>query len=236
MVTVKTQIYDISLERDELTRNIGGGIPKESILLIEGPDGTGKSILVQRFCYGLLKNNISVTYIGTELSTMEFVKQMSSLNYPVEDYLLKDSLMYIPMFPYYGNVTLHPDFISRLFIAKRLYDHEVIIFDSLSFLIIKDGESKKTVFEIISFFKRLINMGKTIIFTVDLNHLNDDLITLLRNVSDVFITTELHEFAGELIRVLNVKRYKRSAEPTSTKIPFKVEPGEGFVIEIAGMD
>jgi flagellar protein FlaH len=235
-MATKTQIYDISLERDELTRNIGGGIPKESIILIEGSDGTGKSIIVQRFCFGLLKNKVPVTYVGTEFSTMEFVKQMSSLNYPVEDFLLKGELMYIPMFPYYGNVSLHPDFISRLFQAKRLYEQQVIIFDSLSFLIVKDGESKKTVFEMISFFKRLINMGKTIIFTVDLNHLNEDLITLLRNVSDVYIATELHEFAGELIRIMSIKRFKRSMEATATKIPFKVEPGEGFVIEIAGMD
>ncbi|MFA6088582.1 MAG: ATPase domain-containing protein [Candidatus Woesearchaeota archaeon] len=235
-MAVKTNVYDITLERDELTRNIGGGIPKESIVLIEGADGTGKSIIVQRFCYGLLKNNVSVTYVGTELSTMEFVKQMNSLNYPIDDQLLKDKMLYIPMFPYYGNVKLHPNFIDRLFSAKKLYEKDVIIFDCLSFLIVKDGESKTTVFEIISFFKRLINMGKTIIFTVDSGHLNDDLLTLIRNISEVYITTELHEFAGELIRIMSIKRFKRSAESTATKIPFKVEPGEGFVVEIAGMD
>jgi len=136
-------VYDITLERDELTRSIGGGLPKNSIVLIEGPDGTGKSIIAQRFCYGLVNNGISVTYVGTEFSTMEFVKQMSSLNYSVEDFLLNDKLLYIPMFPYYGNVKLHPDFIDRLFKAKKLYDKEVVFFDSLSFLIVKDGEEKK---------------------------------------------------------------------------------------------
>lgn len=232
----KTEIYDISLERDELTRSIGGGLPRQSIILIEGVDGTGKSIIAQRFAYGLIKNSVTVTYVGTEFSTMEFIRQMHSLSYDIEDSLIADQMLYIPMFPYYGNVKLHPDFINRLFHAKKLYDKEVIIFDTLSFLIVKDGESKSTVFEIISFFKRLINMGKTIIFTVDPDHLHPDLATLLRNVSDVYLSTGLTEFAGELVRVMSIKRFKRSAEPTASKIPFKVEPGEGFIIEIAGMD
>jgi len=97
-------------------------------------------------------------------------------------------------------------------------------------------KKKKTVFDIISFFKRLINMGKSIVFTVDCEHLNKDLLTLLRNMSDVYLATDLKEFAGELIRVMSIKRFKRSAEATVSKIPFKVEPGEGFIIEIAGMD
>src|SRR3989344_7611630 len=103
----KTDIYDISLERDELTRSIGGSLPKQSIILIEGIDGTGKSIIAQRFCYGLIKNGTTVPYVGTEFSTMEFIKQMNSLSYNIEDYLLIDKMLYIPMFPYYGNVKLH---------------------------------------------------------------------------------------------------------------------------------
>ncbi len=82
------QLHKIDLDRDALGRSIGGGIPKSSLILVEGKDGSGKSIFVQRIVYGLLKQNTSVTYLSTELNTMGFVEQMSSLDYNVTDYVI----------------------------------------------------------------------------------------------------------------------------------------------------
>jgi len=56
------RFLDTTLQRDELERNLGGGIPKNSILLIEGEDGSGKSILSQRLIFSFLKSEASVTY------------------------------------------------------------------------------------------------------------------------------------------------------------------------------
>ncbi|CAG0961568.1 partial DNA repair protein RadA, partial [Flavobacteriales bacterium] len=61
--------YNFVLDRDELNQMLGGGFPKGSLIMIDGPSGSGKSALCQRFAYGLLDNKNTVTYISTQLTT-----------------------------------------------------------------------------------------------------------------------------------------------------------------------
>jgi len=77
----------LHLDRDDLNDKIGGGLPKGSLMIVEGESGIGKSILCQRITYGALVNGYTVTYISTEMTTLDFVRQMASLNYNIETYL-----------------------------------------------------------------------------------------------------------------------------------------------------
>ncbi|MFP4403308.1 MAG: ATPase domain-containing protein [Candidatus Woesearchaeota archaeon] len=230
---MKTKITSIDLERDELNRNLGGGIPNNSLILIEGKDGAGKSILVQRLSFGLLKHEKSVTYISSELNTTGFIEQMSSLDYDIKFELLDGNLMFIPMFPFLGNTKLRENFLEKLFNTKKIFENEIIIFDTFSFLLVKDNIAPERSFQIINMLKKLNNLNKTIIFCVDPDHLNEKFLTLLRSVADIYFNVEIRTFAGNLIRAINVKRYKRSADYIVDVIPFKVEPGKGLAIEIA---
>ena len=56
---------------------------------------------------------------------------------------------------------------------------------------------------------------------------------MLKSVCDVILDLELRSFAGALVRLINVKRFKRSGGEVLNSIPFRVEPGKGLVIEIA---
>jgi len=58
---------------------LGGGFPKGSLIMIDGASGSGKSALCQRFSYGLLDNKNTVTYVSTQLTTQNFIRQMKSL-------------------------------------------------------------------------------------------------------------------------------------------------------------
>ncbi len=223
----------IDLERDELERNLGGGIPANSLILIEGKDGAGKSILVQRFCYGLLKHEKTITYISSELNTSGFIEQMGSLDYDIKFYLLDGQLLFIPMFPFLGRTRLRENFLERLFRTNKLFENEIIIFDTFSFLLIRDTITQEKSFETINMLKRLNNLNKTIVFCIDPDHLNEKFLTLLRSVADIYLHVEVRTFAGNPIRVINVKRFKRPADYIVDTIPFKVEPGKGLAIEIA---
>lgn len=228
-----SRIISANLERDELNRNIGGGIPINSLILIKGKDGAGKSILAQRLTYGLLEHGRSCTYISSELNTAGFIEQMTSLDYDIKFYMLDNKLLFIPMFPFLGNTRLQPNFMDRLFGAEKVFANEIIIFDTLSFLLIKDNISQEKSFEVIKMLKRFNSLNKTIMFCVDPEHLNDKFLTLLRSVCDVYFNVEIKTFAGNIIRVINIKRFKRPGEDITTTIPFKVEPGKGLAIEIA---
>jgi len=227
------RIASIHMERDELNRNIGGGIPINSLILIEGKDGAGKSIVAQRITYGLLEHGKSCTYISSELNTAGFIEQMSSLDYDVKFYMLDNQLLFLPMFPFLGNTNLQPNFLDRLFKEQKIFENEIIIFDTLSFLMIKDNITQEKSFEIIKKLKNINSLNKTILFCVDPEHLNDKFLTLLRSVADVYFNVEIKMFAGNVIRVINIQRFKRPGDNIVNSIPFKVEPGKGLAIEIA---
>ncbi len=226
-------LHKIDLDRDALGRSIGGGIPKNSLVLVEGQDGAGKSIFVQRMVYGLLKQNTSVTYLSTELNTMGFVEQMASLDYSVTDYILFEKLLFLPMFPYLGEKRLSKDFVKNLMKAKEIFEKEVIVFDTFSFLLMQNDLDMQSNLELIKFVKKLNTLGRTIIFCVDTAHIDTKFTTIMRSISDLTFRVEIKSFAGQPVRVVFTDRFKRPGDKTMTAIPFKVEPGTGFAIEIA---
>jgi flagellar protein FlaH len=228
------EYYSIELIRDELNRYFGGGIPKSSLILIEGIDGAGKSILCQRFMYALLKKEKTVTYISSELNTLDFIKQSESVNYAVQDFLLNNQLLFITMVPYLGKVTFSENFLEKIMASKKLFESEVIIFDTLSFLLIKKSGTEAAYYNIVNFFRKLNNLNKTVIFTIDPTHLDDKFLTLLRSVADIYMSLRLGGSGSENVRFLEIKRFKRPFDIYMSSIPFRVEPREGLIIEIGG--
>ena len=227
---------DITVARDELSRNLGGGIPRNSLLLLEGEDGAGKSILAQRLTYSFIEHGTTVTYISSELNTMTFVEQMDSVDYDIKKSLLDGQLLFIPMFPLLGYTKLEPDFFSNILNSREVFRSEVIIFDTLSFLLIQNTLDYKNAFDIINQIKRYTSLGKTILFCVDDKHLNEMLLTLLRNVCDIYMTVAIKGFAGQSVRVVTTHRFKRPESAFNVNIPFKIEPGAGLTIEIASFE
>jgi archaeal flagellar protein FlaH len=226
-------IFDIALKKDELSRNLGGGLPNNSIIVMQGNDGAGKSIVCQRIAYGLLANGQSVTYISTELDLSSFALQMRSVGYKVDDYILDEKLLFVPMFPFIGSSKFKMDFLDRLMSTKEIFENEVIIFDTLSFFILNDEINDTNIFNIIHFLKRLINLDKTVIIALDPTNINKRFLSILTSVSDGILNVALKEFLGNLIRVIEVVRYRRSITVPSTRIPFRVEPGVGIAIEVS---
>lgn len=227
--------YSIELERDELNRYFGGGIPKSSMILIEGVDGAGKSMLCQRFTYALLKQGVNITYLSTELNTLDFIKQLDSVNYGIKKYMLDRQLLFLTMIPFLGKVQFgEEDFLDKIIGESKIFSSDIVIFDTLSFLLIKKGDTDEVYFKIVNFFRSLNNLNKTVLFTIDPTHLDEKFLTLLRSVVDLYINVSVSNFAGETVRIMDVKRFKRPNDVYMNKIPFRVEPREGLIIEIGG--
>ena len=231
MQTTK-QLLDITLRRDELNRTIGGGLPANSLILLEGPDGAGKSLIAQRASYGLLQNDQSVSYLSTELNTKGFIEQMASLNYDVKYDMLDEKMFFISLFPFYGSGKLKHNFLDVLLQSKKLFANDVIIFDTLSFLLVDEHLNQEDAFAFLTFLKRLNSLGKTVLVCVDPQHLNAKLLSLIRTSCDIIFELQLREFAGQPVRIISVKRFKRAGGEVNSAIPFRVEPGKGLVIEI----
>ncbi|MBW3583966.1 MAG: ATPase [Euryarchaeota archaeon] len=248
---------DIKIEKDELSERLGGGLPRGSLICLEAPYGAGKSILSQRVLYGLLKNNHTVGVASTELTTLGFIEQMNSMDYPIEEFLLSGDLVFLPVYPLVGNRQVPPDLLYRLRNAAPLYSKEVVIIDTLSKLltdqqrvfrenpqlVVSNGgragreatPEERLVLEVeetIYHMKRLAASGKTFIVTLEPDGLSPDILSLFREVSDVHISLDFNLVGNAAARRIIVNRFSRAKNRFGDVIGYRVEPGVGLVIEI----
>jgi flagellar protein FlaH len=81
---------------DEIDKRLGGGIPIGSLVLIEGENDTGKSVLCQQFTYGGSNQLQKIAYYSTENTVKGMLAQMDSLSFDVSDFY---SWGYLKIFP-----------------------------------------------------------------------------------------------------------------------------------------
>ncbi len=226
-------MYSINLERDELGRRLGGGIAPGTITIIEGEDGSGKSILSQRIAFGLLENGHTVTYLSTELSTKGFLRQMQSLGYNVLPYLVKRRLMFFPVFPPSAKkLKKKKDLLERLMRAEFLFINEVTIIDSINLMLPDEPLRESQVFQFINFLKKVIQKGRSIIITYDPGNMDVKLMEQLREVADNYLELKQEVVGDDIKNVIYVKRWKAERDVTKV-IKFRVEPRFGLIIDIS---
>jgi flagellar protein FlaH len=226
--------YSFILDRDELNQMLGGGFPKGSLIMIDGPSGSGKSALCQRFAFGLLDNKTTVTYVSTQLTTKSFLRQMNSLDYSIGLKLLRGELLFIPVFPLLKESKPRTDFIKRLMCAEVLFEKNVIIIDTLSALIRYGTDAEKSL-ELISFFKKLSGMQKTIIITMDSTEMPQDVVNEFKDAAEVLLTLKMRQMGTEMLRTIMVNKYSRPEIQVASMIGFKVEAKSGVMINISGV-
>ncbi len=231
-----TEYININIEKDDFGLKLGGGIPKGVVGIIEGSEGFGKSIISQRILYGALYNGHSVTYISTELSVVDFIRQMNSLGYHIEDYLLSGSLLFIPTLTLFGKIKEGEDLIFELKKEKsrKIFEKDIIIIDSLSYPLINGIDRKKAI-EIIDFLYKIKNMDKTILITYNPKEINKFFLENIRRVSDIYLMIKISTLGESMIRYIEVKRFRYPQSLYSTVIPFRVEPGIGLIVEVSSL-
>lgn len=241
-------LFSLGLEEhDRLNKELGGGIPKGSIVLMEGNFGAGKSAISQRFAYGFCKTGAAVTFLSTELTVSGFLDQMNSLSYDVVDQLLDEELLFLHADLDTGGILSgesqdkdRMQLLSRLMEAEEMWSTDVIFIDTFDAIIrndpqfealIRQNEERQAALEILSFFRDMITAGKTIVLTVDPSTVDNDAIGPFRAIADVFIELEMVEVGNEVRRQISVKRFAGMGEQVGDSIGFSVRSGTGIVIE-----
>ncbi len=227
-------VRSFDLPRDELCRKLGRGFPSGSIVLIEGGTGSGKSTVCQRLAYGLMENGSSVTYVSTQLTTKGFINQMYSLGYSIATFLLKKKLLYIPVLSLMSPNPSRLDFIERLRAGKELYDNDVIIIDTISSLIKHSVNVEKSL-ELVSFFKRLTGIRKTIILAVEPSELASNVHSEFVAACDVNLYLKISTLGSNIKRTIIVNKFTGAAASVESMIGFRIESNVGLVVEIASV-
>ncbi|MFB6296486.1 MAG: ATPase domain-containing protein [Halobacteriales archaeon] len=241
-----TGLFSLGLEeRDRLNEELGGGFPEGSIVLMEGEYGAGKSVLSQRFNYGMLTEGCTVTHLSAEFTVGGFIDQMHSLDYDVTDHLLSEELLFLYADIDSGNALTDGDsermeLLRRLMEAEAMWEADVITIDTFSAILrndptfealIRENDERQAALEIISFFRDVISEGKTVILTVDPTTVDEEAIGPFRSIADVFLQLQMVEVGNDVRRNISVKRFAGMGEQVGDTIGFSVRSGAGVVIE-----
>jgi flagellar protein FlaH len=233
-------------DHDRLNKELGGGIPKGSIVLMEGDYGAGKSAISQRIAYGFCEEETTVTFLSTELTASGFIDQMHSLSYDMVDHLLAENLLFLHAdldtggVLSDGNDESRMELLSRLMEAEMIWSADVIILDTFDAILrndptfeslIRQNEERQAALEIISFFRNMITEGKIIVLTVDPSTVDVDAIGPFRAIADVFFELETLEVGNDVRRQISVKRFAGMGEQVGDTIGYSVRSGAGIVIE-----
>ncbi|WP_136687652.1 ATPase domain-containing protein [Halorhabdus amylolytica] len=248
MSIATTDLYSLGLdERDRLNKELGGGIPPGSIVLVEGDYGAGKSAMSQRFSYGLCETGQTVTMLSTELTVGSFLDQMHSLDYGMVEHILDENLLFLHAdigdsntFQGDDEESDRMDLLKRLMDAEVMWETDVIIIDTFDAILrndpkfealVRQNEERQAALEIISFFRDVIAEGKVIMLTVDPSTLDEDAIGPFRAIADVFLELEMVEVGNDVRRQISVKRFAGMGEQVGDTIGYSVRSGTGIVIE-----
>lgn len=233
-------------DHDRLNKELGGGIPRGSIVLMEGDYGAGKSAISQRLTYGLCQEGAAVTYLSTELTVRGFIDQMYSLDYDVVEPLLNEELLFLHADLDTGGAiagggeTERKQLLKRLMEAQVMWQTDVIVIDTFDAILrndpmfealVRNNEERQAALEIISFFRDIISQGKVIVLTVDPSAVDDEAIGPFRAIADVFMTLDMIEVGSDVRRQISVKRFAGMGEQVGDIIGFSVRSGTGIVIE-----
>jgi len=231
----KSIILERKGEKDGFAQRFGKEIPDGSLIFIEGKEGTGKSIFCQRFCYSLLRNGSTCSYVSTQYTIKSFLRQVHSVGYDMRNYLIRGKLFFISTEVMLAETKPKSTFMEGLTTCKKLFDPDVIFIDSLSTLLL-ESLTEDNLIELTNFFNRLKGSGKMLWVTGNPNEWSERIHHAFQMICDIHfkITRESMPGVGIVHNIylekFNGARYKY--DPLTT---FSVRPGVGLTIETSGV-
>lgn len=211
----------ISSGNTELDSRIGGGLPRGTLALVEGPSGTGKSVLSQQIAYGALQQGLRVVMFTSENTVRSMVKQMDTIDMSVLDFLLIRRLRVYPVEFSQGGQESTKFLLEAL---KAEENADLFIIDSLS--VVAGSITPSAILQFFEEAKQLCDQGTTIMVT--LHPQNAALMEQLRSLCDANLVLEAERDGQRLVKMLTVAKIRGASSVTGAIVGFDVEPGWGM--------
>jgi flagellar protein FlaH len=220
----------LSSGNDEIDKKLGEGIPLGSLVLIEGENDTGKSVLCQQMTYGGLNQLHRIAYYSTENTIKSMQAQMESLSLDISDFY---AWGYFRIFPVHlegvewtseqMKGTLH-----LLINHIRSVRERVIVIDSLTMFTTYSDEDN--ILEFLTSLKNLCDKGYTILITLHQHAFREDTLVRIRSACDCHLFLRKEQLTDRYISVMEVLKIRGARKSTGNIVSFEVQPGFGLKI------
>lgn len=193
---------------------IGGGIPKENLVVISGDPGSGKTIICMEFIYqGAKKYDEPGIFVSLEETKEDILKLSSLFGWDYEGLIRekKIDIVTVDLYDFEQLKDVIDDSINRIK-AKRLVIDPGVIF-RLYFS--KELEARKKILEL---GKMLKDSGVTAIITNESNSKSSDLFGLEEYVADGVLLLSHKKIKERFVRSVAVVKMR------GTKITEKTHP------------
>ncbi len=232
--------FQFAIESDSLDIALGGLLPKRSMMVLSAKMGEGKSVLTQRFTYGLLENEHKVVVATTESSTRGWFEQMKSLGYDVEPHA--DAGRLTVLSPFSMRHAPRPEVgIDDILEEKRVKESEIVVIDTASSLIgdvdtsgshdTSDAEAAALIHRL----RRFADNDHLLILACDPTEIDDRMMHRLSTSCEILLDLSADIIGGELKRTMLVRRFQRAAATIQSVIGWRVEPNMGFILDITAV-
>ena len=163
-----------------LEGKMDGGVPLNTLTLVEGGSSTGKSVLCQHLTYGALADGHDTAYFTSDHTAQSLVVQMESIGLEVYDYR-PDKLQIYPLPEREESVSPES---SLSLLAKNFQKLppgcEFIVVDAITALAAPCPE--RTVIDFFISCKRLCAQGMTVALSVDSYAFSSEMFARLRYI------------------------------------------------------
>lgn len=210
----------------DIDKRLGGGLPRDSLTLVEGDPDAGKSVVVQQFTFGALKESFKTSLFLSESDPRAFLKQMDSLGMSSTDYYLIGRLSL-----YHKSLRVERE--KADWILQRLLRHieesdrrDLFIVDSITPLLFQFDE--RYVLSFLASCKELAELGRTIIVTLHSYAIGEALRFRASSIVDAHLRLRIEDLGQRLVRTLEVTKIRGALKTADNAVSFTVQSGMGL--------
>ncbi len=216
----------IAMGVTDVDKKLGGGLPLETITLVEGDPESGKSVVVEQLAFNALRVGLRVVAFLSETKPRQFLDQMQSLGMPSMDYYLIRRLSLYP-----ANLRVDQDKAERIMrkllrFIETADSADVVIFDSVTPLLFQFDA--RYVLSFLATCKELAALGKSIIVTLHSYAINESLRLRADSIVDAHLRLRIEELGKQVVRTLEVAKIRGAVKTIANSVSFTVEPGIGL--------
>jgi len=231
----KSIILERKGEKDGFAERFGKQIPEGSLIFIEGKEGTGKSIFCQRFCFSLLKNGSTCSYVSTQFTIKSFLRQTASVGYDMRKFLMRGKLFFISTEVMLAETKPKSTFLDGLLTCKKIFDPEIIFIDSISSLLI-ESLNENNLIDLTNFLNRLKGSRKIIVVTANPNEWSTKVNSSFQMFCDIHFKITRESMPGiGIVHNIYLEKYNGAQYKYEPLTTFSVRPGVGLTIETSGV-